>query len=194
MKKIFCIESDWEDKSKKEKSILPLLECIKGVYPDFDFIYRTANTKEEYIYCLSRFKKLITPKNDFHLVLFCGHGRSGKISIGNSKESKEYSIKEIGEMCQEVAPQLLKNHMVHFDSCRILSTSESRLNEFMEMTGAIAVSGFSKNVDFIESYALEMILFETLLNERDSKKALNKFFKKHENGLCSMNKFTFIHR
>lgn len=80
MKKLFCIESDWDRQPQREKSILPLLQCIKGVYPEFDYIYRTANTKEEQIYCLKKFKSIRKQNNDFYTMVFCGHGRTGKFT------------------------------------------------------------------------------------------------------------------
>lgn len=80
MKKLFCIESDWDRQPQREKSILPLLQCIKGVYPEFDYIYRTANTKEEEIYCLKKFKSIRKQNNDFYTMVFCGHGRTGKFT------------------------------------------------------------------------------------------------------------------
>ncbi|GLI57453.1 hypothetical protein PM10SUCC1_29670 [Propionigenium maris DSM 9537] len=190
MKKLFCIESDWEESVKKETSILPLLECIKSVYPDFEYIYRTANTKEELKYCLSKFKKLSQPKNDFNVIVFCGHGKTGKITLGSGKTEVELSLKELAEICEEIDEDLFKNNLVHFDSCSILKTTNKKLNEFTELTGAKAITGFSEDVDFITSYALEMILFEALLHENSIKKALNSVLKKHEDGLCEITHFT----
>jgi hypothetical protein len=192
MKKIFCIESDWENTPEKKASILPLLECIKGIYPAFDYIYRTANTKEELIYCLHKFKSLRKIKDDFHAIVFCGHGGTGKINLGNGKNFTEITLKELAEICQEIDNNLFLNHLVHFDSCSTIKTSKKKLQEFKESTGAAAVTGFSKDVEFIDSYALEMILFESLLNEKSIKQALKRFQKKYEKGLCDINKFDYI--
>jgi hypothetical protein len=192
MKKLFCIESDWDNQPQIEKSMLPLLECIKGVYPAFEYIYRTANTKEELEYCLKKFKSIRKQSNDFYTIVFCGHGRMGKFSLGDEKLGSVLTIKALAEICQSVCKKLFLNQHVHFDSCSILKTSESNLNLFTEITGAEAVTGFSKNVDFIDSYALEMVLFEALINSNNIKNALNKFYKKHETGLCKINGFTMF--
>lgn len=190
MKKLFCIESDWEDNVKKETSILPLLECIKGVYPDFEYIYRTANTKDELKYCLSKFRRLRQPRNDFNVIVFCGHGKTGKITIGSGKNEVDLTLKELAELCEEVNENLFQNNLIHFDSCSILKTTEKKLNEFTKITGATAVTGFSKDVDFITSYALEMVLFEALLHDNNIERALNKVFRKHKDGLCKITHFT----
>jgi hypothetical protein len=192
MKKLFCIESDWDSQPQREKSMLPLLECIRGVYPEFEYIYRTANTKEELEYCLKKFKSIRRQSNDFYTIVFCGHGRTGKFALGDEKNGSELTLKALAEICQSVGKKLFLNQHVHFDSCSILKTSESNLNLFTEMTGAEAVTGFSKKVDFIDSYALEMVLFETLLNSNNVMKALKKFEKKHQTGLCEINKFTMF--
>lgn len=192
MKKLFCIESDWDSQPQREKSILPLLQCIKGVYPEFDYVYRTANTKEELTYCLKKFKSIRKLNNDFYTMVFCGHGRTGKFTLGDEINGTELTLKELGEMCHSVSKKLFFNQHVHFDSCSILKTSESNLSLFIELTGAEAVTGFSKNVDFIDSYALEMVLFEALLSSNNATSALKKFDKKHQTGLCEINKFTMF--
>lgn len=192
MKKLFCIESDWDSQPQREKSILPLLECIKGVYPEFEYIYRTANTKEELIYCLKKFKSIRKLTNDFYTIVFCGHGRTGIFTLGDGINGIQLTLKKLGEICQSVNKNLFLHQHVHFDSCSILKTPDSNLDLFTEMTGAEAVTGFSRNVDFIDSYALEMVLFETLLNSNNIKKGLQKFDKKHQTGLCEINKFTMF--
>lgn len=192
MKKLFCIESDWDIQPESKKSMLPLLECIRGVYPEFEYIYRTANTKEELIYCLKKFKSIRKLKNDFYTIVFCGHGKTGKFKLGDDKNGRELTLKELADICQTVSDKLFLNQHVHFDSCSILKTSDSKLNPFRETTGAEAVTGFSKKVGFIDSYALEMVLFEALLSSNNITSALKKFYKKHETGLCEINDFTMF--
>ena len=188
MKKLFCIESDWDCSPKKEKTILPLLECIKGVYPEFEYIYRTANTEDELIYCLKKFKTIRKCSTDFYTIVFCGHGKTGKLTIGDERNSTELTLKKLAELCESVDTQLFSGQHVHFDSCSVLRTTDARLSQFLESTGAVAISGFSKKVDFIMSYALEMILFESLITSKKIMSALKRFESKNSE-LCMINEF-----
>lgn len=65
MKRIFTIESDWEGSAKKQGSILPMLQCINVIYPSVKYIFRTANTKEELRYCLTKFKQMSRKNGDY---------------------------------------------------------------------------------------------------------------------------------
>ncbi len=186
MKTLFCIESDWENKSRKEISILPLLECIKGVYPKFNYIYRTANTKDEIQYCLNKFKKISNIKDNFNVIVFCGHGDENKIQFGNN----ELTLTQLGEICSEVDENIFSNTVVHFFSCGLIKNEKKLdIESFGTLTNVSAITGFAKDVWFLESYALEMLLFEALLEPTDAKKVINEFYKKHKNGLCKFNDF-----
>lgn len=188
MKKLFCIESDWDCKPTKEITILPLLQCIKGVYPEFEYIFRTANTEEELKYCLKKFKSIRKCSTDFYTIVFCGHGKTGKLYIGDERNSIELTLKKLAELCLSIDSQLFSGQHVHFDSCSILRTTNDRLNHFLQATGAIAISGFSKRVDFIKSYALEMILFQSLITSKKIMSALKRF-ESHNSELCLINDF-----
>lgn len=188
MKKLFCIESDWDCTPTREKSILPLLECIKGVYPEFEYIYRTANTEGELIYCLKKFKSIRKYSTDFYTIVFCGHGKTGKLTIGDDRNSTELTLRKLAELCESIDDQLFLGQHVHFDSCSVLKTTDAKLSQFLEATGALAITGFTKKVDFIKSYALEMILFESLITSRKVLSALIQFENKNSE-LCRINDF-----
>ncbi len=190
-KKFFVIESDWFSSEKDQHSILPLLECIKGVEQDFDYYFRTANTKEELIYCLHKFKSLRFSKDEpFNVLVICGHGSKGIINIGTGTNLiTELTLNNLSDICSEVAENLLEDVLIHFDSCYVLQASNTLLTRFAEKTGATAISGFTKEADFINSYALELILFRDLMYSNNAKKTLLNFKDKHSTGLGKINGF-----
>ncbi len=193
----FVIESDWEEVSEEEynssrkKSILPLLECIKGINSEFSYIYKTANTEEELIYCLKNFLRLKEDEKEYVLV-FCGHGKLGKIRLGAGDEHNEFSLEELSKICVSIDKNIFDNTLVHFDSCYIFRASTKRLNDFISKTSAITVTGFSESVSFIESYALELMLFVSLLEEEEGILKIIKNFYKTNKSFCNRIGFNWI--
>ncbi|WP_425800824.1 DUF6642 family protein [Desulfitobacterium sp. Sab5] len=185
MKLVFCVESDWEGSARKQSSILPMLECINGVYPDLKYIFRTANTKEELKYCLGKFKQVNSADKDFCVFIFSGHGTPGKIRFGK----KGISLSELGLIVQEVDDELFKKHVVHFDSCSV-SKNSAEVQDFLRQTRADLVTGFSSEVDFIESLAFEMIYLDYLRDDKPKnvEKRLQRLQKDHK-GFCDRLKF-----
>jgi len=175
MKLIFSIESDWEGSAKKQSSILPMLQCINGVYPSVKYIFRTANTKDELRYCLRKFNQVSRTDNDYCALFFSGHGSTGKVFFGE----EPLTLLELAEAANEVGEKLFNGHLVHFDSCSVVKDSEQIVKEFIKLTGAKLVSGFCNDVDFIESYALEMIYIDYLNHSKTPYKAYKEVIKIH---------------
>lgn len=183
MKKIFAIEADWEGSAHKQSSILPMLQCINGIYPMVKYIFRTANTKEELKYCLTKFKQISKKNGDYCALIFSGHGSPGNIKFG-----KEFiTIEQLTELVDKVGTRLFDGHLVHFDACSVMKNSDKELKEFIHITGASLVTGFNKDIDFIESLALEMIFIDYLRGNKPLS-AYNKAKKNHAE-LCKRTGF-----
>lgn len=158
MKLIFSIESDWENSAKKQSSILPMLQCINGIYPNIKYIFRTANTKEEFLYCLKKFKQISKSNGDFCSLFLSGHGEPGQMYFGK----EVLTLSDLADLSAEVGPRLFDGHLVHFDACSVLKDSEKDAKRFINSTGAALATGFTTDVDFIESLALEMLYIDNL--------------------------------
>lgn len=189
-KRFFFIESDWFENEKEKHSILPLLECLKGVYSNFSYIYRTANTKEELQYCLSKFKTMAKSSKleDLNILVLCGHGAKGKIFFGVGEHNETpLTLEELKELFIDLNSKgkkdIFSNTLIHFDSCFVLGANENKLNDFWESVGFVGISGFTKKAYFIQSYALELLYFEKILNLNSLKLPLRNFEKKHSDGL-----------
>lgn len=189
MKLIFSIESDWEGSFKKQSSILPMLQCINGVYPSVKYIFRTANTEDELKYCLKKFKQVSKANNDFCAIFFSGHGSPGQIFFGGNP----VSLQELATLANEVGEKLFTNHLVHFDACSLVKDSEQEIQDFIKLTGAKYVSGFCTDVDFIESYAFEMIFIDYLSEYKQPHYAINKIMKNHSE-FCKLTDFRTFHK
>jgi hypothetical protein len=66
------------------------------------------------------------------------------------------SIDAIAEMLQGKA----QNKIIHFGSCETLKVKKPQLNRFLKNTGALAVSGYEKSIDFMPSTFLDLLYFQ----------------------------------
>ncbi len=92
----------------------------------------------------------------FTIVHLAFHGNPGKLWVGDDHVDLEGLADLLGEACRD--------RVVHFGSCSTMRVSAARLAAFKERTGAVAVSGYVKDVGWIESCAFEMLLFSALTN------------------------------
>lgn len=188
MKLVFCIEADWERSAKKKSSILPMLQCINGVYPTkVKYIYRTANTVAEFKYCLKKFKQISKVNGNFCALFICGHGEPGIMHFGDDS----LSLEQLSEISKEIGENLYSGHLIHFDSCSVVKGTKRRIKKFMKLTGASCVTGFDDDVDFIESLAFEMIFIDYLSNYNNINDAVKEFSKEHSS-ICKRLKFKII--
>ncbi|MCZ2390240.1 MAG: hypothetical protein LC113_04075 [Acidobacteria bacterium] len=91
------------------------------------------------------------------------HGIPGNICLHNGKN---ISLDELADLMEN----RFMNWFVHFGSCSTLR-SYAAAERFASRTGAKMVSGFTKDVNWVESAAFELLLFE-LLQERQSAKII----------------------
>lgn len=152
MKNIFCLETEWElSKSKKMRdkaSMLPLLnflEQTKGV----EFVFRNVASRADLRYYIKQLE--YKTYKDFQTIYLAFHGTSRSLEIPNDKENP-IPFSELAE----VSSGFFQDKIIHFGSCRTLYTSDDRILEFKEQTGARIVSGYTKKNDFIRSSILDI--------------------------------------
>ncbi|HBZ25644.1 MAG TPA: hypothetical protein DEO54_05310 [Rikenellaceae bacterium] len=160
MKKIFCLETEWDlSKTKKMRdktSILPLLSFLEqseGV----EYIFRNVASRMDLKYYLSQLK--YKTYYDFQIVYLAFHGSSKAIEIP-SEPNNPLSFTEF----IDISDGILQNKIVHFGSCRTLHTSEKTIKEFKDITGARIVSGYTKSIDFVRSSILDIAYFLELVH------------------------------
>lgn len=154
-KNIFCLEGDWETNLRKKSSVQSALQLLEANL-EIDTIYKTCSTYEEFC---SRLHTLTSDKRmygKYSIIYLAFHGRKNKIQIGED----DYSLDEISNEFVN----LLENKIVHFGSCKTLFIEEERARKFLSKTGAIAISGYAKNIDFISSTVFDVLYFEMCQN------------------------------
>ncbi|MDP4201112.1 MAG: hypothetical protein Q8861_00330 [Bacteroidota bacterium] len=155
MKKIFCLETEWDlTKTKKMRdktSIQPLLTFLEQT-EKIEYVFRNVASRTDLGYYLSHLK--YKTYNDFQIVYFAFHGSSKAIDIP-FEPNNPLTFDELAE----ISNGLLHDKIVHFGSCRTLNTSDQKIREFKESTGAKLVSGYTKTIDFVRSSILDIAYF-----------------------------------
>lgn len=146
------MEGDWDDSLRNSRSILPALHLLEqnvGV----EYIHRTCGTIEEFNFRIQEYlSKAHNSYKGFEILYFAFHGEKGVINLGEATLSLEEIAKKLeGKM---------KGKIVHFGSCKSIVVNDEELDYFIKTTNAKVVSGYTKNIDFISSTAMDILYFE----------------------------------
>ena len=133
----------------------PLLELLEQ-HKAIEAIHRDCGTVDEFMYYLdvctqARYEK-------YRLLYLGFHGEPGVVWIGG----RRVEIEQIAERLDGRA----KNTTVYFGTCSTVDVPAKRLDKFLTKSGAKAVCGFTKDVDWLESAAFELLIIEALTRYR----------------------------
>ena len=153
---IFCMETVWYD-SKDQTSIRPILEMLRDSFLEVPFIYRIAVTRDAFKKHLKEW--LNTNAREFPILYLGYHGKRNCLYL-----DEDYSINSKVDL-QSVAEWLGKgcnNRLVHFASCSTLDITPDQLKGLVKNIGASAISGYKKEIKWMESAAFELNYLQRL--------------------------------
>lgn len=146
---IYCVEDVWPERQKM--SARPLLDMLED-YHEIPTVHRIATNGKQLKERLGQWAKA---DMTFAILYLWYHGSPGSISpSGNDSVELEHIEEELEGCCDRC--------LIHFGSCEILKLDRERIDSFLERTGAVAVSGYRKNVGWIEPIALELLYLDCL--------------------------------
>jgi hypothetical protein len=161
---IACLESLWNNKTEDRLNVIPLLDVISKQW-GAKVSHFTCNTREELNYDL----RLVCKRN-YGVLYLAFHGLPGRIRL----HKDTLTLSEIAETMKHK----FKGWIVHFGSCSTIRSPRAVTN-FLETTGATIVTGFTRDVDWIESAALELMLFQNFQKFASPKVACKNLIQKH---------------
>ena len=175
---IYCLEGNWNKHPHSNQSIRPILDLL-FTFSKAKYIYRKCPTKEEFIKGLQAFTQ--KRYSNYTVLYIAYHGRKNRIYFG-----KEYiTLKEIADVLEGK----LNGKIVHLGSCSTLNTTERNITDFINRTGCSFVSGYKKDVPYIESSAFELLYFN-ILNTYRTYTAIKKNINNKCSALVDILKFT----
>jgi len=148
---IFCLEGLWDDDLRKQPTVEPALSLLKRIN-DVPYIHRDCATPEEFAFYI---KKWVQKKYKGYPILYLAfHGVNGRICISKGG----YDLDEVGDLLSGKC----KGTVIVIGACNTLNIDKRHLNRFLGKTGALAVCGYKTKVDWIPSTAFELLLLDTL--------------------------------
>src|SRR5688572_20620052 len=142
---IACLESMWDRRIEDRLNVIPTLQLISKTQ-ESKFSHLTCNTREELRYNLN-----LLCRRSYGVLYFAFHGSPGKIHLHRDK----VSLTELAAMMNH----RFANWIIHFGTCSTLR-KPNEVAYFVDQTRASLVTGFTRDVDWIESSAFELLLFK----------------------------------
>ena len=182
-KGIFCLETDQWYGQKNRTSVEPALRLLER-YEQTPYQHRDVATKAEFKWYL---KKYLTKTFDTHPILYLGfHG------WGPSKGKDAYL--EIGDGTHIPLEKLERwidgkcnGRVIHFGACGVMNADDARLDSFVRSTNALAICGYRKEVDWLDSAAFDTLVLGYIQYAAFSKKSsIQRFGRELENAASGL--------
>jgi hypothetical protein len=165
---IFCIEN-WSSDLRVGGSVRPLLESLDASH-SAGVLHQRVETAEELTHYLSRFAGL----SSYQVGYLAMHGSRGRVAVGRHRIDLD-TLSEWARL--DDAPRVeeddewildLRGKVLHIGGCGTLRVSQAQLRRFRQQTGALAVTGYTRNVAWHEAAAFEVLLLSELAGAFDS--------------------------
>lgn len=169
-KGIYCIEGLWEPHDVTDKSsVLPILELLEK-REACKHVYHHCTTREELEFFLVKWRtKTINSK--FPILYLAFHGEAGCIHLRNKEK---YYMDELAEILKDKC----SGKVIYFGSCSTLNMDKRKAKSFLIKTGAITAIGYKSEVDWIQSIACDLFVFEALQHDKLDSKGIEKIYNK----------------
>jgi len=144
---IACLESLWNSDVENRLSVVPILDLVCRINR-VRYSHLTCNTREELAYNLGKLGR----KRGYRVLYFSLHGKPGEIVLDGGRIDLESLAPMMGRRFSGWA--------VHFGCCSTIAVPRRRIRNFMRATGAAMVSGYGRDVNWVATAALDLILFD----------------------------------
>jgi hypothetical protein len=153
---IFCLETDWSE-VKASPSVEPMLELLRRSPLGIPFVHRNVVTVDALDYYLKKWTQ--RRHDEFPILYLAFHGIEGEVQFGDlRRRSARVSL----DALEEALRGRCQGRVIHFGCCQTLGVSQRRLRRFIDETGALAVSGYEKDIDWVRSAMLDFTLFASI--------------------------------
>jgi len=153
---VFCLETDWTGDLRDRNTVKPSLDLVG----DRMKLKRNAApiyNKTEYREQLERQLKTwqLRKYANFSVLYLSFHGDSACIYCGDRRKPKNrVTLEELAELLEGKC----KGKIIHFGSCCTLNVKKPVINRFLKQTHALAVSGYTNEIDWMRSAAFDMLV------------------------------------
>ena len=199
---IYCVEGV-PDQAGGEISARPMLEMLSHAH-EFRFIHRIAVTREEFFHHFMKWAR--GEYSDYPILYLWYHGFPEGISLNAEDHNHRTSIrfKDITDVYNDT-DYCWERRIIHFGACCTL-TSDRDNREFLKHTRLVAISGYKKQVGWVDGIAMELLYLSYLyeifakdrrkipLSEERMRACKNELKKKKSKGLVDELGFDIVVR
>lgn len=169
LRDVFCLESDWSSDMRDQATVGHLLTLLKDLRVLKQPIRKPVDTKDG---LLNRVTQWTQKRYSRYTVLYlASHGEPGAIRIGRDRV-----------LLDELAEAMVgcrNGCFVHFGCCETLAVDRRHLTRFLRRTGAKLISGYTKEVDWVQSAAFELLLLNEFQTNRTPAQIASHIAKHH---------------
>ena len=149
-KNIACLESMWNTDLEDRWSVQPILEVIANTQ-NLKLAHLSCNTEPEFVYNL----RMLGKRRSYGIIYLAFHGAPGQFYLA---DDTGVSL----ETLQEYMATQFTDRIIHFGCCSTIRVAAERLQSFVATTQVKMVIGYTKDVDWIESSAMDLLIFQAL--------------------------------
>ena len=135
--------------------MLQLLETLSGC--NASYRHYDVGTRQEFDFYLKKWCSAAF--NDYPILYLCFHGADGELFVGEGRD-KSLSLDDLAERLDGGC----KGRVVHLGSCGTVGVHRRKLKKFLSRTGALAICGYTKKVEWLESAAFDALVLGRLQN------------------------------
>ena len=170
---VFCIEN-WSGRLETPDSVQPLLDLLELNGAASALVSALQHHVSSATTCSG------SPSSATTRWALALHGNPGGVYVGSqrisletltawsSKVDKARALDGRGQPTDWLLN--LEGKVLYLGSCASLRVSRKRLQELRKSTGAVAICGYTKSVDWFDAAAFEVLLLSALANAMDKKR------------------------
>ena len=151
-KYIFCIEGNWDSSLAQRTTVRPVLELLEA-HAGVKYIYRDCSTRNELDFLLDKWRQ--KGYGDYKILYLAFHGQPGRIIIDSR------STVTLDELAESM-PCRTSRRLIYFGACSVMRVDKRVIRRFIHSAGVRAACGYTTDVDWIPSTALDLIAMNEL--------------------------------
>ncbi|SNB42781.1 conserved hypothetical protein [Flavobacterium psychrophilum] len=173
---IFCLEGvlniDTNTITKVVKNLekLAIEDNITSIYKTCDSIEGLEESLNNLLYDDHNFK-------DYEIIYLVMLGEGNNICLNQYY----YTLEEIAELFEGK----MRGKILHFSNAKTLELSQEEAQYFLDITGALAVSGYGTSYKNINSISIDIAFFKLLQEQDNIVKIVETLYQKN-NELCKL--------
>lgn len=155
-KGVFCLEGDWWNDLNTSASVRPLLDLLAAGGGRVPYVHRDVATRDELDFYLGKWT--LGRYSTYPLLYLAFHGSEQAIHLSDGRRaSSEVTL----DALETLLDGRCAKRVIHFGGCMSVVGDERRLKRFLRNTGALALTGFTRDVAWLDGAAFEVLLFAT---------------------------------